>query len=218
MRAISMLTETIEYAIVSVKMTTAYANSKLIEKWAAEFRGVFSLADLRNLLDPTSDTVLFQRLKSLRALGVIRRFGRSFYVTEGFSLETLSSRICPDSCISFATVLADALVIGSIPANTVTAVKCGPSREYLSDWGNVVHLGLAGHLLFGYTVRDGVRYADKEKAFLDTVYYYQKGRRYSFDPYTDVNIDLLDREQLRRYIGRYRNPGFATFVEGFLNA
>jgi len=199
-------------------MTTAYANSKLVEKWAAEFRGVFSLADLRNLLNPTSDVVLFQRLKKLRALGVIRRFSRAFYVTEGFSLETLSSRICPDSCISFSTVLADAMVIGSIPANTVTAVKSGPSREYLSEWGNVVHLGLADHLMFGYTVVDGVRYADKEKAFLDTVYYYQKGRRYSFDPYTDVNIDLLDRQRLRRYIGRYRNPGFATFVEGFLNA
>lgn len=199
-------------------MSRAYTDSKAVEKWAGEFRGVFSTADLRNLLDGVNEVTFFRRLKALRSLGVIRRFSRCFYITESFDLEALSARINPESCISFGNVLAKDLIIGSAPANTVTAVKCGRTRRYLSDAGNVVHLGIAPHLMFGYTFRNGIRYADNEKALIDTLYYCRKGRRFSFDVYTDVNFALLNRARIDNYLKRYRNPRFVKFVKGVLDA
>jgi len=213
-----MLTETIEKCIVSVNMSKIYADSRAITKWTKEFRGVFTIADLRNLLVPASDVSLFRRLKTLRSHGVLRKFSRCFYVAEDFDLEALSARISDESCISFGNVLARSLIIGSIPVNRVMAVKCGRSRQYLSSIGSVEHLRIAPHLMYGYYFRDGIRYADNEKALLDTLYYLRKGRRFSFDVHRDVDFERLDQGRIAEYLERYRDRGFVSYARKIINA
>jgi hypothetical protein len=69
---------------------------------------------------------------------------------------------------------------------------------------------------FGTEIKNGIRYADPEKAFLDTLYLYQKGRRFPFNIYTDMNLDGLKASRIRNYLARYRNPKFISFVKGIL--
>ena len=80
----------------------------------------------------------------------------------------------------------------------------------------VEHVGVTVGLWFGFTVRDGVRYADAEKAVLDTLYFHLRGRRQAFDIYSDLNLRKLDRARLRDYLARYRNPRFVTFAQRLL--
>jgi hypothetical protein len=121
------------------------------------------------------------------------------------------------------SILAKEMVIGSIPQKTVYAVKIGKSRTYKSPLGQVVHLGFANaqdakQMWVGYSIqKDGIRRADKEKAFLDTLYFYQRGTRFSFNVYSDIQIDRLDSAKLNEYLTHYKNPKFIKFVEGVIN-
>jgi len=199
-------------------MKTALRDSQAIAVWASEFNGVFTVFDLRNLLAASSEVDLFRRIRRLESGGVLRRFCRGIYVTGTFSLEAVSCRINPESYISCGTILSRNMIIGSVPRYSVTAVKPGRNREYANDFGSVIQLGIDPRLIFGVEFKQGIRRADSEKAYLDTLYFYQKGRRFSFDVYSDVNTGLLDKKKVRRYLKAYRNPKFVRFVENCIDA
>jgi len=161
---------------------------------------------------------LQQKLRPFLKAGVLFRFCRGFYVAKDFKLEALSQKIAPASAISFGSVLAKEMLIGSIPKKCVYAVKLGTSRTYKSPYGQVVHLGLTESLWFGYSKWiKSVRYADKEKAFLDTLYFYQKGHKFSFNIYSDIQTDKLDLKILETYLEKYKNMRYRKFVEGVLS-
>lgn len=196
---------------------------KSLQALIPKHHGVFSLIELRALFLARSSVGLQRQLKPFLQAKILNRFCRGFYVAQNFDLEWLSQRLCSGSAISMGTILAKELVIGSIPQKTVYAVKKGKSRIYKSPLGQVVHFGFANakdvkRLWVGYTLgSDGIRRADKEKAFLDTLYFYQLGNRFSFNIYSDIQVARLDHLKLNEYLTHYENPKFITFVEGVIN-
>ena len=92
-------------------------------------RGGFSLADLQNLVGNESPGAFYRRVKRLEDASILTRFTRGFYVCKDFDPLVLSQRITPESYVSFGAVLARELLIGSIPAHRIMAVKPGPARK-----------------------------------------------------------------------------------------
>jgi len=189
-----------------------------IKKFSAEMSGVFSLSDLRNLLQAGNRGVLYRSLRNLETAGIVSRFCRGFYVTSEFDKSALSQRLCPDSYISFGNALARKLLIGSVPRYRLRAVKPGPKRIYTSGEYRIEHLSLQRDLVFGFEVVNGVRWACPEKAVLDTLYFYRQGVRFSFDVYTDVDYTQLDTELVRKYLLVYKSPVFVDFARRLTNA
>lgn len=188
---------------------------KIIEKFSQDMRGVFMLSDLKAMF-PTENVIIFyRRLAHLEDSNIIKRFTRGIYITEGFDPAVLSQKICANSYISFETVLARELIIGTVPANTIRAVKLGKKKEYKHENFTVTHVGVAKDLFFGFENKDGVNFATKEKAVLDTLYFYSKGLSFYFDIYSDMNLELIDKKVLNGYLTRYKNPKFIKFVENF---
>ena len=193
-----------------------------IEALATPQRGIFTIHGLKNLFQVSDVSSLNQKLKPYRKANILLRFSRGYYVTKNCDLEALSQRICPNSAISFGNVLAKELLIGAVPKKTVYATKAGKSRTYSSQPGHIVHLGFtgsqAGRLVsLGSHWEGGICYADKEKAFLDTLYFYQWGRKFSFNIYSDIHTSLLDKRKIKRYLRHYQNPKFQKFVLGVLH-
>lgn len=194
-----------------------------LQKLIPKHRGVFSISDLQNLLLARTAVEAQQKLRPFLKEKILLRFCRGFYVAPEFDMQLLSQRLCPASAISLGTVLAENLVIGSIPQKTVYAVKIGKGRVYKSTLGQVVHLGFANataakEMWFGYMIgKFGIRKADNEKAFLDVLYFYQLGHKFSFNIYSDIQTDRLDHKKLKIYLAHYRNPKFVSFVEGVLS-
>jgi len=147
---------------------------------------------------------------------ILTRFTRGFYVASDFALPVLSQRIAPSSCVSFENILAQNLVVGSNPAKRLTAIKVGPTRRYEALGFEIVHLGVQPSLIFGFEVIDGVKTANSEKAVLDVLYFHLRGRRCTFDIYSDINLRKLDMNLIRDYLGRYRNPKFVAFAKNVL--
>lgn len=200
------------------RMKTILNISQSLQKFSSAQGGVFSIAELKNLIDPTNKAALYRTLSRLEEGGIIRLFCRGFYIAEGFDIQVLSQRICADSYISFGSVLAKNLIIGSVPKYRVQAVKKGQSREYKNSEYWIEHFGITPELFTGYENIGGIRIATPEKAFLDVLYYYQKGMKFSFDIYSDIDYDTLDRNRLEEYLTLYKNKKFIAFVNGILNA
>lgn len=191
-------------------------DSRAIGALANDQRGVFSTGDLEVALQDRHPASFARRVRALIEAGDLRRFLRGWYVTEQFDLPTLSQRLAPASYISFGNVLARSLLIGPRPDRQVMAARVGRSRRYGALGYGIVHLSIAPHLDFGHSSIEGVRWADSEKATLDVLYFHLRGRRYIFDPFSDIDFSRLDRELLRSYLARYRNPKFTSFVNSVL--
>jgi hypothetical protein len=189
---------------------------RAIQRWAGELEGVFTLSDLRVALGDRTEAALYQRLTGLIEAGVLIKVKRGIYATPEASLATISNRIEPSAYISTGTILAQGAAIGSIPARRIQAIKKGRPRTYLCKLGTIEHLSISPTLYFGFGPVDGILCATPEKAFLDVCYYTYRGRRFSFDPESDVNTSDLRRDIVFGYLRKYdkRFVGFFNQIWG----
>jgi hypothetical protein len=198
-------------------MNKSLIDAGLIQKYARPMSGVFFIGDLSRLFGETNSVSLFRRIRNLEDAAIISRFSRGIYTTIGFRAETLTARIIENSYLSFGTILAKELMIGSVPAMTLYAVRVGKNRIYKGPGLTVEYVGIAKPLFFGFRGDQGVRYATPEKALLDTLYFHLHGRSYSFDIYQDIDITRVNRPLIKQWLRKYRNPRFVSFVKGYLH-
>ncbi len=208
--------DNIEKRYIAVCMKSLYSASELIRPLAADMGGVFTSQDLRIILSPKHSNSFVLQIQKLVEAKILQRFARGIYVTKDFDLKVLSQRLAPSSYISFESVLSQHLMIGTQPENHIKAVKLGKRRQYRHPLASIIHLGIAESLFFGFHSKQGVQVADKEKAWLDTLYFYQKGQRFSFSVYSDINTDKLSRPLVQKYLSKYRNPKYRAFALGLL--
>jgi len=192
-----------------------------LERLSKQTGGVFDLRDLQAILSVGSEgKSRFQRLVSrLVEVEILFRFCRGFYVRRDFDIRLLSRKIDDSSFISLECVLARECVISPTPINFVTALSTRPRRRvFESELGTIRYLSIADSMTgFGIYPAGPLRYAYPERAFLDVLYYYKKGLKLNFNPYTDMDLVRLDQEKIEEYLSHYRNPNFIGFAKGVLN-
>lgn len=197
-------------------MKYLFEEYQLIEKNTQLMRGVFSLSDLRIIFGCDDPVMLNRRIRRFEEEKLLTRFCRGYYIGKDFNLEALAARIYPDCCISFGNVLAHEAIIGSVPAKTVYAIKTGHPRKFAGPGATIVYFSIAPHMLTGFRFENSIRYAVPEKALLDTLYFYQKGSRFSFDLFSDIDRSRFDRAVVADLLKKYRNPKFVSFVKGYM--
>ncbi|MFH1654958.1 MAG: hypothetical protein ABIE74_13035 [Pseudomonadota bacterium] len=188
---------------------------EIIDKFKDDMCGVFTLGDLKSIFPSKDFKTFYRRIADLEKLKILKRFTRGIYVTKDFDPNVLSQKLCERSYISFETILAKHLMIGTIPKNQIRAVKIGKKREYKFQNLTIVHIGVSEHLYFGYETINGVNFATKEKALLDTLYFYNKGLVFYFDIYSDIDLRSIDRNIIEEYLKKYKNPKFISFVNKY---
>lgn len=189
-----------------------------IAKFSWELSGVFSYADLSNIIGGSSDVANSRAIKRLAASGIVTKIQRGVYVTKIFDPWSLAGRIDKNCYISMDSVLARAGLIGTVPIS-VSAVRTAPRRRRVKTaLGNITYYSLNKDLFFGFEKQgNGVFVADPEKAYLDMLYYYTKGTRFVIDPLMEVNISRLNKNRMMNYLKRYKNPKFVKFVKGLIH-
>jgi len=188
---------------------------KLITKNAQEMRRVFLNSDLSVLLN-SSGKQLYDRIQYLIQAEVLQKGIRGVYLTEGWELKDVAARINPESYITGPTILAEQLMIGTIPQKKLYCVKKGSPRTYTIKDKMIQFHSLQPALYFGYEVQEGYRKALPEKALLDTLYFYLRGESYFFDLFSDVNISVINQERFFSYLKRYKNSKFRSFAGNYL--
>lgn len=184
-----------------------------LQKWAGELDNVFTISDLKVMLNQDAPATLFRMIDEFVANGLLVRVKRGVYATPEASLEAISFRIDPGAYVSLGTVLARRLAIGSVPVRKLQAIKLGRSRIYEFEQGTIEHLGIAPPFYFGFErTQEAPLVATLEKAFLDVCYFSYKGKSFGFDPASDINLDLLNRDAVRQYLINY-DERFRTYVK-----
>ena len=189
-----------------------HKDAKKIMTWSDNLEGVFTMPDLKVLFGERSEAALYKILTGLIEEKILVKVKRGLYATPDTSLAFISTRINPCSYISTGTVLAREMIIGSVPERKIQAIKIGTPRIYDFEMGIIEHLTISPRLFFGFDELNGIKYANPEKAFLDVCYFYYKGKRFSFDPDSDINSDALNSELIMKYLPKY-DKRFRTFFK-----
>lgn len=185
--------------------------------FASDMGGVFTFADLWNLIGLKSSDRIAKVVNRLVREGILFKIRRGIYVTKDADLWVLACRLKKNVCISMDSVLARNLLIGTLP-RSVSAVYSGNAETLQTPVGLIRYFKIKKDLIFGATKGpNGTISADSEKAYLDLLYYYTKGARFVADPLKDVDLWKLDMKKIKRYLRSYKNPKFRKFVEGLLS-
>jgi hypothetical protein len=198
---------------------------------AQQQRGVLTNYDLEVLFKTSNRQLLRSRLLPYLKSDILIRFCRGFYITPNIVsdtttealLEALSQRINPFSVISLGTVLSKARLIGTVPKKIVYAVKVGTTRKYENEtYGQIIQLGFGGANAvqlaeIGSRWENGIRYAEPEKALLDTLYFYQRGNKVFFNVYSDIFTERINRKKYLKYLEKYPNSRFKAFAGSYIN-
>ena len=188
-----------------------------LRRFSAELSGVFTFSDLWNLLGKDSSDRTAKAIDRLLREDLLQKVRRGIYITRDASLWVLASRLKPRSYISLDSVLANEGLIGSVPTRSVSAIYPGKAETIATPIGRVRYFQIKKDLMFGFeTKKNGIHVADKEKAFIDLLYYGAKGAAFVADPLKDVDVEKLDRQRFRKYLKHYKNPKFRKYAEGAL--
>lgn len=187
-------------------------------RFAPTMKGVFSTADLFNVIGGGSSVANSRVIARLEKEGLITRCQRGFYVTRDYDIWTLGARIRErgKGYISMDSVLAANVLIGTVPRN-LSMVIPGRNKTLRVQDRRIFFYHISSDFFFGFTNQNGICVADSEKAFLDLLYFYQQGRRFPIDPRNEVAVDRLNRKKITAYLKKYRNPKFISFVKGVLH-
>lgn len=190
-----------------------------IESLALAQGGCLTTHDLMTILSEERQSSLQSLLRPILRAGRLQRAKRGIYIWKGSDARSVVARICPDATLSFGTVLASHLLIGTVPARHFQFTgSCTDQSIQCPEWKASLHR-LATHLRFGWTAdAQGLRTANPEKAVLDCLYYHQKGIAFSFDLETGIDRAGLSRDRFLDYVERYPNPRFQSRCRRWLDA
>ena len=193
-------------------MKNTLENTGKLADFAPKVGGVFSLSELSSLFDISNRQSLWSAVRQFESAGLLKRYCRGIYVTRDFDSQVLSAKVRPDSYISFGSALAYHRLIGTESPFLVSCVVPSRASEFAGDV-NLSYARISKELCFGtFTLENGARMADTEKAVLDTLYFYQHKKVFYFNIFQDIDFSMLSKEKMDVYLERFANPKFRVFV------
>jgi len=184
-----------------------------LQKFGGRVGGVFSLMELSSLFNETSKVALHGIINNFMDAGMLKRYCREVYTLAEFDSAVLSAKVRRSSYVSLASALAAHRLIGTESPFWVYCVVPTKAAEYAGA-PNISYYKLAGELCFGYEPNPrGFQIATPEKAVIDTLYFYLRGKKFYFNVFGDINYSLLDKGLFFEYLSCYRNPKFKIFAE-----
>lgn len=174
---------------------------KLIQEIKKIPKEYFSLNDIRKIFH-LKEGGLSVAVNRLVKSGEIIRLAQGIYSINPAKVnwEQLAIESYYPSYLSFEWVLAKYNILSQKPMHLTLATAKRSNRIKTIQYDFIYH-HLKKDLFWGYEQKDGVLIANKEKAFLDLAYLSLNG--YAKFDVDEMNLKLLDRGLLKRYLKRF---------------
>jgi len=136
-----------------------------------------SVSDLAQLLDIIEEGSIYVTLSRLEKAEVLTRLKNGIYVLadQGVDLKVIANQLYYPSYLSFETALGDFGVV-SQKTYTLTFATTRRSRKDLLGQTEIEYRHLTKELFFGYALKNGLYFAEPEKALLDQLYMVTLGK------------------------------------------
>jgi len=183
---------------------------EVLRKLEAINKPFYTISDLEKITR-LSRGALYVALKRWVEMKVIERIGQGIYIPFGkdLDIERVAGQIYLPCYLSFEYVLSKYGILNLVPY-TLTFATPRKSRRYTIAGRDVEFRKIKQGLFWGFRDTESACIAEKEKAFLDQIYFHKKGIG-SFD-IAEMNLGILSKRKLHKYAKRY--PGY---VEAFLH-
>lgn len=206
-------------SIVMKKTSSDIVVSRRIADFSGDLSGIFSTYDLYHTIGSNNPITNQRAIQRQVDAGNLLRVQKGFYVTPEFDLWMLAGQLNKNAYISMDSVLSKNGLIGTLTQRHVSLVGLASNKTIEFGAFRIDRYSISPQLFFGYFNDDTrpISVADNEKAFLDLLYYYNRGYRFAIDPKKEINIAKLDLKKLKLYLRKYKNPKFVRFVEGVVD-
>lgn len=212
-----ILTENTQKRIFYVGMKFSISNTEKFLTFAPQVGGVFALQELSALFELSNKQLIWKAAKQFESEGLLTRYCRGVYVAKEFDPLILSAKVRPDSYVSFGSALAYRRLIGTESPLLVSSITPVKSVTF-SGKVALSYSQISKDLYFGFEIlENGTKMADAEKAFLDTLYFYQHKKTFYFNVFQDIDFSMLSADKINEYLEHYNNPKFKSFVRNTLN-
>ncbi|MFH1890431.1 MAG: hypothetical protein ABIJ91_02610 [Candidatus Kuenenbacteria bacterium] len=186
--------------------------SELINQINKIPKNYFSLNDLKKI-SPIKEASLKVSLSRLVKNGKLAKLGNKLYTLDALKidLDKLACEIYAPSYISFETALGYHNILSQQSLHLTLAT---PKRSRIIGIlnKNLIYHHLKKGLFWGYQKIDNIFLAEAEKAFLDQAYLSLNGYA-KFDP-EEMNLDLLDKNKIKKYCQRFKNQRLTKLIRG----
>ncbi|MEI6510268.1 MAG: hypothetical protein WCO14_04895, partial [bacterium] len=126
------------------------------------------------------------------------------------TLEALACLLGRPAYISRESALSEGGILSQMPL-TLTCATTGKTREVCTPLGNIAFSHLQTPLFWGYSIRQGILWAEPEKALLDWVYLDRKAGS-GPPPLDELEWEALNSRKLKEYGERYPKSVQAEIV------
>ncbi|MBS3917637.1 MAG: hypothetical protein KG012_01990 [Deltaproteobacteria bacterium] len=165
----------------------------------------YTIADLEKVTGLQRSS-LYVSLKRWVAGGIIERVSQGIYLPMGsvISMETLAAQIYLPNYLSFESALAGYGILNLIPY-TATFATPRKTKKFLLRKQAVEFRQITRDLFFGFEMKNGIYIASPEKAFLDEIYLFTRGK-------VTLDLDEIDVKKLSiKRLKDYSKP-FPSYV------
>ncbi|MBI4767750.1 MAG: type IV toxin-antitoxin system AbiEi family antitoxin domain-containing protein [Deltaproteobacteria bacterium] len=161
----------------------------------------FTIADLEKITRLSRNS-LYVTLKRWVANGVLERIAPGIYTAmmSNLSVEKIAAQLYIPNYISFESALARQGILNLIP-HSLTLATTRKTKRYTLKMQDVEFRQISPVLFFGFEMKSGINIAVPEKAFLDQVYFFSRGRA-SLD-LDELNLKSLSSRILKEYGKRF---------------
>ncbi|HIE14242.1 TPA: hypothetical protein EYP70_03110 [Candidatus Bathyarchaeota archaeon] len=161
----------------------------------------YTIPDLEKITG-LSRKALYVTLNRWVGMKVLERIGKGLYVPFGkeISVELVASQIYFPSYLSFESALARYGILNLVPY-TLTFATTRKTRRYTISGTDVEFRQIKREFFWGFTTESGIYLAEKEKAFLDQLYFVYKGMA-SIDK-DEITLTSLSKKKILLYSKKY---------------
>jgi predicted transcriptional regulator of viral defense system len=164
----------------------------------------FTIADFEKITR-LSRPSLYVALKRWEENGLLERITPGIYMAmmSDLSIEKVAAQLYLPNYLSFESALARHGILNLIP-HSLTLATTRKTKRYTLKKQDVEFRQISPILFFGFEMKSGINIAVPEKAFLDQVYFFSRGRA-SLD-FDELNLKNLSSRLLMEYGKRF--PGY----------
>lgn len=181
-----------------------YSATDIIKVLTEKQVSLFTLADFGRLFEVNNQQTLYKRIQALEKQGIVQKLIKGKYrfalgPTDDF---TLANFLYSPSYISLESALSFYGIITGFTYQ-ITSIAIKGTRSFFVGNKDFHFSQITNPLFWGYEKKDSFLIADREKAFLDYVYFSVKGLR-NLD-WEEIDIAEIDKQKLAVYLTRFEN-------------
>lgn len=173
---------------------------------------LFSLDDFARLFDIKKKDTLYKKIARLEKKKIIKKLikGKYLFLFNQPNDFLIANYLYQPSYISLESALSFYGLISGFPYQ-ITSVTPKKTKKIIADKKEYVYGQISPLFFWGWEKKDNFLIAQKEKAFLDYLYFYTKGLR-SFEK-DEFDLKEIDKKKLIKYAGKFGNQKLLSIVK-----